>query len=277
MAEWKDLKNRFFQYLFTHMAEWKNIKETDPLQFMPYLEERFYLQIGICLTVLGACTQWIKAGSFFHRRVYEQGLVNRCPHLENLPIPPPQALPMMQALEGHQRALAKDVEAAFQAASDSIERLGQREDAYAANLWAQGKDETIAHLAKPEDPAPMGMAPETTSGSGDARNVSWADRTEDADSFQRQSTKKRKRSEPKRLDSRRQSKEPGRSLYPFPLQEDEKRRAEAQKCYTFSGNLGSSLNNFATAAFQKTHPSRPDKEVASITNQVLCMIAWSIT
>ena len=73
MAEWKDLKNRFFQYLFTHMAEWKNIKETDPLQFMPYLEERFYLQIGIRLTGLGTCTQWIKAGSFLHRWVCEQG------------------------------------------------------------------------------------------------------------------------------------------------------------------------------------------------------------
>ena len=119
----------------------------------------------------------------------------------------------------------------------------------------------------------MEVAPQTTSGSGDAPNVSWADQAEDADSFQRQSTKKRKQSDPKRPDSRRQTKEPGRPLYPFPLQEDARRRAEAQKCYTFSGNLGASLNDFATAAFKKTHPNRPDKEVVCITNQVLCMIA----
>ena len=112
MAEWKVLKNQFFKHLTTRMAEWKEIKETDPLQFMPYLEEQFFQQIGIRLTGLGACTQWIKPGSFYHRRVYEQGLVNRCPHLEGLAIPPPQALPTMQALEGHQKALEKDVEAA---------------------------------------------------------------------------------------------------------------------------------------------------------------------
>ena len=272
MAEWKVLKNQFFKHLITCMAEWKEIKETDPLQFMPYLEEKFFQQIGICLTGLGACSQWIKPGSLYHRQVCEQGLVNRCPHLEGLPIPPPQALPTMQALEGHQKALAKDVEAARKAASDSIERLGQREDAYAANLRAQGKDETIAHLAKPEDPALMEVASQTASGSGDAPAASWADQSEYADSFQRQSTKKRKRSDPKRPDSRGQTKEPGRPLYPFPLQEDARRRVEAQRCYTFSGNLGASLNEFATAAFKKTHPNHPDKEVACITNQVLCMI-----
>ena len=192
MAEWKVLKNQFFKHLLTCMAEWKEIKETDPLQFMPYLEEQFFQQIGICLTGLGTCTQWIKPGSFYHRRVFEQGLVNRCPHLEGLAIPPPQALPTMQALEGHQKALAKGVEAVRKAASDSIERLGQREDAYTANLRAQGKDKTIGHLAKPEDPAPMEVASQTTSGSGDAPHVSWADQSEYADSFQRQSTKKRK-------------------------------------------------------------------------------------
>ena len=37
MAEWKVLKNQFFKHLTTHMVEWKEIKETDPLQFMPYL------------------------------------------------------------------------------------------------------------------------------------------------------------------------------------------------------------------------------------------------
>ena len=179
----------------------------------------------------------------------------------------------MQALEGHQKALEKDVEAAQKAASDSIECLSQREDAYAANLRAQGKDETIAHLAKPEDPALMEVAPQTTSRSGDAPSVSWADQAEDADSFQRQSTKKWKRSDPKRPDSKRQNKEPSRPLNPFPLQEDARRRVEAQKCYTFSGNLGASLNDFTTAAFKKTHPNCPDKEVTSITNQVLCMIA----
>ena len=63
-AEWTALKEKFFECLTLCQEEWRDIKENQPLQYMPYIEKHFNTTIGIKLNGLSDVMGWIKRGSY---------------------------------------------------------------------------------------------------------------------------------------------------------------------------------------------------------------------
>ena len=84
---------KFFDFLAQHQLEWRAIKESTPLDFMPYMESHFERLTGVRFISLGAYTGWIKPGSYYHRVVVKQGQLGLCPHLVRLEPPKGPPLP----------------------------------------------------------------------------------------------------------------------------------------------------------------------------------------
>ena len=80
-SEWNKLRDKVLEHLLPCQDEWKSIKENDPLQYMPYMEEQFHAATGIRLKGLAECTRWIKQGSYYHSVVARKGQLHKCPHL----------------------------------------------------------------------------------------------------------------------------------------------------------------------------------------------------
>ena len=86
-VEWNKLRDKVLEHLFQHQVEWRSIKENDPLQYMPYLEEHFYAATGIRLEGLSECMRWIKCCSYYHAMVARKGQLHKCPHLVGVELP----------------------------------------------------------------------------------------------------------------------------------------------------------------------------------------------
>ena len=91
-SKWPELKAKFFNFLIDHHSEWKSIRNNDPLGYLHYMEVQFERVTGYRLVGLGACTEWIRAGTYYHWVIAQQGQLGRCPRLAG--IPPPEG-PMM--------------------------------------------------------------------------------------------------------------------------------------------------------------------------------------
>ena len=65
-SKWPELKAKFFEFLIDHHSEWKSIRNNDPLEYLPYMETQFERVTGYKLVGLEACTEWIRAGSYYH-------------------------------------------------------------------------------------------------------------------------------------------------------------------------------------------------------------------
>ena len=91
-SKWPELKAKFFNFLIDHHSEWKSIRNNDPLGYLQYMEVQFERVTGYKLVGLGACTEWIRAGTYYHWVIAQQGQLGRCPRLAG--IPPPEG-PMM--------------------------------------------------------------------------------------------------------------------------------------------------------------------------------------
>ena len=87
-SKWPELKAKFFEFLVNHHSEWKSIRNNDPLEYLPYMETQFERVTSYKLVGLGACTEWIRAGSYYHWAIAQQGQLGRCPRLAG--VPPPQ-------------------------------------------------------------------------------------------------------------------------------------------------------------------------------------------
>ena len=96
-GKWSQLKQKFFDYLFQCQEEWKAIKESNPLDFMPYMENHFQRLTGLRLTGLETCMGWIKPGSYYHWVVAQKGQLGLCTHLAS--VDPPRG-PMMPPTPG---------------------------------------------------------------------------------------------------------------------------------------------------------------------------------
>ena len=91
-SKWPALKAKFFEFLIDHHSEWKSIRNNDPLRYLPYMEAQFERVTGYKLVGLGACTEWIRAGTYYHWVIAQWGQLGRNPRLAG--IPPPEG-PMM--------------------------------------------------------------------------------------------------------------------------------------------------------------------------------------
>ena len=101
-SKWPELKATFFKFLIDHHSEWKSIRNNDPLGYLPYMEAQFERVTGYKLVGLGACTEWIRAGTYYHWVIAQQGQLGRCPRLASIPPPqgpmtPPPYPPVMAA------------------------------------------------------------------------------------------------------------------------------------------------------------------------------------
>ena len=72
-SEWNKLRDEVIDHLLPCQAEWQDLKETDPLGYMPYMKEQFFMAMGVRLKGLADCTVWIKRGSYYHGLVAKQG------------------------------------------------------------------------------------------------------------------------------------------------------------------------------------------------------------
>ena len=171
-VEWVKMKEKFFTHLLQRKEEWRDIKENHPMEYMPYMEDHFYVAMGLRLNGLRDFTRWIKPGSYYHGLVARQGHLHMCPHLAGAVLPRwPQVMPSESCLVSQKKAETL-------ATSSSVPSAGARE--------AQG-----AHSN--DVPAPM-----ETGGVGDGR--SWVDQVEASadDEFQRDRPIKLHRSQSKR-------------------------------------------------------------------------------
>ena len=151
-SEWSRIRDKVLDHLLPLQEEWRGIKENDPLQYMPYMEEQFFAATGIWLKGLAKCTTWIKRGSYYHSVVARKGQFNQCPHLVGIEPPKgPQNTPSESCL------------------------VSQRKPETPATSSSASAIETSAHQGATTDvPAPM-----ETGGEGDGS--SWAEQTEDED------------------------------------------------------------------------------------------------
>ena len=92
-SKWLELKAKFFKFLIDHHSEWKSIRNNDPLGYLPYMEAQFEQVTGYKLVGLGACTEWIHAGTYYHWVIAQQGQLGRCPRLAGIPLPQGPMMP----------------------------------------------------------------------------------------------------------------------------------------------------------------------------------------
>ena len=78
---------KFFDFLVQHHQEWKATRENVPLKYLPYMESQFERVTGLKLMGLGAYTGWIKAGSYYHWVIAQQGQLGQCPNLAGVDLP----------------------------------------------------------------------------------------------------------------------------------------------------------------------------------------------
>ena len=98
-SEWSRIRDKVLDHLLPLQEEWRGIKENDPLQYMPYMEEQFIAATRIRLKGLAECTTWIKRGSYYHSVVARKGQLHKCPHLVGIELPKgPQITPSESCL-----------------------------------------------------------------------------------------------------------------------------------------------------------------------------------
>ena len=86
-SKWPALKAKFFEFLIDHHSEWKSIRNNDLLGYLPYMEVQFEQVTGYKLVGLGACTEWIRAGTYYHWVIAQWGQLGQCPRLAGIPPP----------------------------------------------------------------------------------------------------------------------------------------------------------------------------------------------
>ena len=235
-SEWNKLRDKVLEHLLPRQDEWRSIKENDPLQYMPYMEEQFYAATGIRLKGLAKCTRWIKWGSYYHSVVARKGQLHKCPHLVGV------GLPRWTQITPSESRLASQKKAEAPAASSSV----------------PGIEASTPQGATSDVPAPMEMG-----GAGDGQ--SWVEQAEAEDDFKRDRPVKHCRSQSRRWEDR--------PTLPFPLQDDKGRCTSVQQLYDHAGQQPPARHNVATMGITHLHPEVLPREARSLGNQVLCMIA----
>ena len=235
-SEWSKIRDKVLDHLLPCQEEWRSIKENDPLQYMPYMEEQFFAATGIRLKGLVECTIWIKWGSYYHSVVAQRGQLHKCPHLAG--IEPPRG-PQITPSESHLVSQRKLETPATSSSAPAIEAS-----------TPQG--------ATADVPAPM-----ETGGAGHGQ--SWSEQTEAEDNFKSCRPAKHPRSQSRRWEDR--------PPFPFPLQDEEGRCTSAQEVYRHSGQQPLARHNVATMGITHLHLEVSPHDARSLGNQVLCMIA----
>ena len=251
-SKWPELKATFFKFLIDHHAEWKSIRNNDPLGYLPYMEAQFERVTRYKLVGLGACMEWIRAGTYYHWVIAQQGQLGQCPRLAG--IPPPQG-PMMPPPYPPVTAAAPPVMVAASTQATipnppqggggrpQAESQPRKRDTAAAGVQGTARD--------------MGGARDSSTRSG--RAASREPHTTQS------SSRKRRRSQSRRRDSR--------PTVSFPLQEHEGRLQAVRTLYEEAGEHRLASEMTALRGLREGHPEMGAEELQRLNNQVLLMIA----
>ena len=219
-AEWAKMKEKFFTHLLQCKEEWRDIKENHPIEYISYMEDHFYVAMGLRLNGLRDFTGWIKQGSYYHGLVARQGHLHKCPHLVGVALPRwSQTTPS----ESHQVSQKK---AETPATSSSVPSTGAGE-----------AQETCS------DDVP---APKETGGAGDG--WSWVEQVKASadDEFQRDRPAKHCWSQLRRREDR--------PTLPFSLQDNKGRCTSAQQLYQHAGEQPWARHTVAALGIIHLHP-----------------------
>ena len=168
-SEWSRIRDKVLDHLLPLQEQWRSIKENDPLQYMPYMEEQFFAATGIRLKGLAECTIWIKWGSYYHSLVARKGQLHQCPHLVGIEPPKgPQITPSKSCLVSQRKPETR-----------------------ATSSSAPAIEASTLQRATADVPAPM-----ETGEAGDGQ--SWVEQTEEKDDFKRHRPAKHPRSQSRR-------------------------------------------------------------------------------
>ena len=222
------------------------------------MEVQFERVTGYKLVGLGACMEWIRAGSYYHWVIAQQGQLGRCPRLAGVPLPqgpmmPPPYPPVMAA--------APPVTSAppvMAAASTQATILNPP--------WGGGGRPQAESQPRKRDAAAAGVqgAARDTGGAGDSS--AWSGRAASREPCTTQSSsQKRHRSLSRRRDSR--------PMIPFPLQEHEGQLQAVRTLYEEAGEHRLASEMTALRGLREGHPDMGPEELQCLNNQVLLMIA----
>ena len=228
------------------------------------MEVQFERVTGYRLVGLGACMEWIRAGTYYHWVIARQGQLGRCPRLAGIPLPegpmtPPPYPPVTAAAPPVTAALPVTaappvtVVASTQATVPNPPQGGggrpqaesqpRKRDAAASGVQGVTRD--------------MGGAGDSSGRSG--RAVSREPHTA------RSCSKKRRRSQSRRRDSR--------PTVLFPLQEHEGRLQSIWTLYEEAGEHRLASEMTALRGLRESHPEMGAEELQCLNNQVLLMNA----
>ena len=244
-SKWPELKAKFFEFLINHHSEWKSIRNNDPLEYLPYMETQFERVTGYNLVGLGACTEWIRAGSYYHWAIAQQGQLGWCPHLAGVPPPQgpmtPPPYPPVTAAASTQATIPDPPWGGGR--RPRAESQPQKRDA--ATTGVQG---AAWSMGGARDSSPQ-------SGRGESRGPRTT----------RSSSRKHRCSQSRRWDSH--------PKVPFPLQDHEGRLQAIRMLYEEAGENRLASEMTALRGLREGHPELGAEELQRLNNQVLLMIA----
>ena len=257
-SKWPQLKAVFFKFLIDHHSEWKSIRNNDPLGYLPYMEAQFERVTGYKLVGLGACTEWIRAGTYYHWVIAQQGQLGRCPRLAG--IPPPQG-PMMPPPYPPVMAVAPPVTAA----APPITAAASTQATVPNPPRGGGGQPQAESQPRKRDAAAAGVqgAARDTGGAGDSSGRSGRAASREPCTT-RSSSRKRRCSQSRRRDSR--------PTVPFPLQEHEGQLQAIRTLYEEAREHRLASEMTALRGLQESHPEMGAEELQRLNNQVLLMI-----
>ena len=270
-SKWPELKAKFFQFLIDHHSEWKSIRNNDPLGYLPYMEAQFERVTGYRLVGLGACTEWIRVGTYYHWVIAQQGQLGRCPRLAGIPPPEgpmmPPPYPPVTAAAPPVPAVAPPVTVALPVtAAPPVTAVASTQATIPNPPRGGGRRPQAESQPQKRDAAAAGVqgATRDTGGAGDSS--SWSGRAASREPrTTRSCSRKRHRSQSRRRDSR--------PTVPFPLQEYEGQLQAIWTLYEEAGEHRLASEMMALRGLRESHPEMGAEELQRLNNQVLLMIA----
>ena len=270
-SKWPELKAKFFQFLIDHHSEWKSIRNNDPLGYLPYMEAQFERVTGYRLVGLGACMEWIRAGTYYHWVIAQQGQLGRCPRLAGIPLPegpmtPPPCRPVTAAAPPVPAAALPVTAAPPVMAAPPVTVVASTQATIPNPPRGGGRRPQAESQPRKRDAAAAGVqgAARDTGGAGDSSG--WSGRVASREPCTARScSRKRHRSQSRRRDSR--------PTVPFPLQEHEGRLQAIRTLYEEAGEHRLASEMTALRGLRESHPEMGAEELQRLNNQVLLMIA----
>ena len=264
-SKWPELKAKFFKFLIDHHSEWKSIRNNDPLGYLPYMEAQFEWVTGYKLVGLGACMEWIRAGTYYHWVIAQQGQLGRCPCLAGIPPPQgslmPPPYPPVTAAASPVTAVAPPVTVAL-----PVMPVASTQATVLNSPQGGGGQPQAESQPRKRDATATGVQGAARDTGGTRDSSGWSGRAASREPRTTQSSsRKHRRSQSRRRDSR--------PTVPFPLQEHEGRLQAVWTLYEEAAEHRLASEMTALRGLRESHPEMGAEELQRLNNQVLLMIA----